>query len=70
MPRVVQVIEPAFDTTGMKRIGQEFTEILEVDPAKLWVRRLERPVYAFSTVAEDGEIKEGGSHCSSAQSSN
>ena len=59
LPRVTQIIEPDFDTSQMKRINVEVTEILEVDPAKLWVRRIERPIYAFNTVEEDGFITQG-----------
>lgn len=59
LPRIEEVIEPAMDTSKMKRIGQEVTEILEVNPAKLWVRRIVRPKYAFVDVQEDGEIKDG-----------
>lgn len=39
------VIEPKEDTTGMKCIGQEITEQLELIPAKLFVIRYVRPKY-------------------------
>lgn len=58
LPRIPEVIEPPFDTTGMKRLPDVITEILEVNPAKLWVRQIIRPQYAFISQQADGEIKE------------
>ena len=46
LERVEEYIEPDFDTTGMTKIGEERTEILEILPAKLYVRVLIRPKYA------------------------
>jgi transposase len=40
-----EVIEPA-DTTGLKKIGQDVTEILEYRPGELVVKRIIRPKYA------------------------
>ena len=40
------IIEPAEDTTGMTRIGEEITETLEYTPASLVKRRTIRPKYA------------------------
>ena len=40
------VLEPELDTTNMVRIGEEVTEILEYEAAKLWVNRIIRPKYA------------------------
>lgn len=37
--------EPAMDTTGMKKIGEEITEELELEPGKLYVNRYVRPKY-------------------------
>ena len=39
------IIEPKEDTTGMKHIGQEITEQLELIPAKLYIKRYIRPKY-------------------------
>jgi len=39
------VIEPEEDTTGMKCIGKEVTEQLELVPAKLFIKRYIRPKY-------------------------
>lgn len=40
--RVDEIIEPQEDTTGMKHIGDEITEVFEYQPGKLWVRRITR----------------------------
>ena len=46
LKRVEDVIEPEVDTTDMKHIGDEVTELLEYLPGKLWVRRIVRRKYA------------------------
>jgi transposase len=46
LERVEEVIEPEEDTTDMKHIGDEVTEVLEYRPGKLWVRRIVRRKYA------------------------
>lgn len=46
IPRHDIVIEPEEDTSGMKRIGEEVTEELEIEPPKLYVNRYIRPKYA------------------------
>jgi len=46
LPREDQIIDPQEDTTGMKRIGEEITEILEYKPGRLYVKRIIRPKYA------------------------
>ena len=46
LERVEEYIEPDFDTSGMVKIGEERTEVLERIPAKLYVRVLIRPKYA------------------------
>ncbi len=53
LPRVAEVLEPEEDTNGMKRIGEDITEVLEYEPGKVWVRRIERPKYARPEVNED-----------------
>lgn len=40
------MLEPAEDTSGMKKIGEEITERLDYKPGKLIVHRLIRPKYA------------------------
>ena len=46
LERVEEYIEADFDTTGMVKIGEERTEVLERLPAKLYVRVLIRSKYA------------------------
>jgi len=46
LPVIEHVIEPSQDTTGMKRIGEERTEILEFVPEKFFKLVLIRPKYA------------------------
>ncbi len=46
LERREQIIEPSEDTSGLKKIGEEVTEELEYDPAKLFVNRIIRPKYA------------------------
>lgn len=45
LPVKEETIEPNEDTTGLKRIGEEVTEQLELTPAKLFIRRIIRPKY-------------------------
>jgi len=44
--REVIIIEPTEDVSGCTRIDTEITEVLELIPAELYVKRYERPVYA------------------------
>ena len=46
LPRVEEVIEPEDIQEGSKKIGEEITEILEYNPAKIFVRKIVRPKYA------------------------
>jgi len=46
LPRVEEIIEPKKET-GMKKIGEEITEILEYNPARIFVRKIIRPKYSF-----------------------
>ncbi|MGL1889585.1 MAG: IS66 family transposase [Reichenbachiella sp.] len=46
LPREEEVIEPEQLEDGMKKIGEEVTELLEHIPGKLYVRRIVRPKYA------------------------
>jgi len=45
LPREEEVIEPDDLEEGMRKIGEEVTEILEHIPGKLYVRRIVRPKY-------------------------
>lgn len=46
LPRERVVIEPAEDVSGLKKIGEEITEELELIEAKLYVKQYVRPKYA------------------------
>ena len=45
LPRIEVVLEPQQDITGMRKIGEEITEELDLTPARLFVRRYIRPRY-------------------------
>jgi transposase len=45
LPRVDVRIEPGIDVSGMRKIGEEITEELDLKPASLFVRRYIRPRY-------------------------
>lgn len=45
LPRVEVIIQPEADVTGMRKIGEEITEELDLKPASLFVRRYIRPRY-------------------------
>jgi transposase len=44
--RRTEVVEPSQDVTGLKKIGEEVTEVLEYQAAQFYVRRIVRPKYA------------------------
>ena len=44
-PRKIIVIEPEGDLTGLRRIGEEITETLDITPARILVIRRVRPKY-------------------------
>ena len=46
LPRIEQVIEPEVIEEGSKKIGEEITEVLEYNPARIYVRKIVRPKYA------------------------
>lgn len=52
------VLQPEEDTTGMKCIGKEVTDQLELKPAKLYIKRFIRPKYIKPT-DEEGLNHEG-----------
>lgn len=56
LPRKTEVIEPENVPAGSKHIGDEVTEILEYDPANIYVRRIVRPKYIISTDDESTKI--------------
>jgi transposase len=45
LPRVDVLIEPGINVSGMRKIGEEITEELDLKPASLFVRRYIRPRY-------------------------
>jgi len=45
LPRKTEVIEPENLPDGAKQIGVAVTEVLEYEPASIFVRRIERPKY-------------------------
>ena len=45
LPRRKKIIEPEGLPEGAERIGEKVTEVLEVEPAKLWVLCVVRPTY-------------------------
>jgi transposase len=47
LPRVTEIIEPENLPQGSKKIGEEVTEVLEMTPAQIYVRRIVRPKYAL-----------------------
>ena len=51
------VLEPQEDTSGMKCIGKEVTDQLELVPAKLFIKRFIRPKYIAVTDESLGEHK-------------
>ncbi len=52
LPRKEEVIEPEDVPEGAKRIGEAVTEILEYEPASIYVRRIVRPKYVVHTTDE------------------
>lgn len=55
-PRIDVVVEPDFDTTGMKIIGQEITEELDLTPAKMIVTRYIRNKYISVAKADGSQL--------------
>ena len=45
LPRRTEVIEPDYLPANAKRIGQNITELLEYEPANIYVRQIIRPKY-------------------------
>ena len=57
LPVIEHVIEPVEDITGMKRIGEERTEILEFVPEKFFKLVLVRPKYARDEQSENNNVE-------------
>lgn len=45
LPRIDVILEPEEDVTAMRKVGEEITEELDLEPARLFVRRYIRPRY-------------------------
>lgn len=58
LPVVEHIIEPEEDTTEMKKIGEERTEILEYVPEKFFKLVIVRPKYALIEQSAESESRE------------
>lgn len=47
LPRIEEIIEPEGLIEGARKIGEEITEVLEYNPAKIFVRKIIRPKYVI-----------------------
>lgn len=56
LTRKTEVIEPENVPAGAKHIGDEVTEVLEYDPANIYVRRIVRPKYIVTSDDESTKI--------------
>ncbi len=56
LPRRIEVIEPENLPENAKKIGESITEVLEYDPATLYVRSIVRPKYIVSSDDEHTQI--------------
>nr|WP_053180706.1 transposase [Sunxiuqinia dokdonensis] len=56
LPRREEVIEPEGLPEGAKKIGQAVTEVLEYEPATIYVRRIVRPKYVVASSDEQTQI--------------
>ena len=52
LPRKDEIIEPENLPEGAKKIGEAVTEILEYEPASIYVRRIIRPKYIVESTDE------------------
>ena len=57
LPRKTEIIEPDNIPEGAKLIGREITEILEYDPANIYVRQIIRPKYIIESSYEATRIE-------------
>jgi transposase len=46
LPRKEEIIEPENVEPGSRKIGEEITEVLEITPSKIYVRKIIRPKYS------------------------
>ncbi len=60
LPRKEEVIEPENLPKEAKKIGEAVTEILEYEPANIYVRKIIRPKYIVSTNDEQTQITIAG----------
>lgn len=56
LPRRTEVIEPEYLPEGSKKIGEIITELLEVEPANIYVRQIIRPKYIVEQNDEETRI--------------
>ena len=56
LPRRVEVIEPENIAEGSRKIGEAITEILEYEPANIYVRQIIRPKYIVESTDEATRI--------------
>lgn len=57
LPRKVEVIEPENLPEGAKKIGNAITEVLEYEPASMYVRQIVRPKYIVESTDEFTRIE-------------
>ncbi|MEA1877441.1 MAG: IS66 family transposase [Bacteroidota bacterium] len=57
LPRRSEVVEPEGLVEGANKIGEEVTEILEYEPASIFVRQIIRPKYVISSDDEHTDIQ-------------
>ena len=56
LPRKEEIIEPDNLPEGAKKIGEAVTEVLEYEPASIYVRKIIRPKYIVSSTDEQTTI--------------
>jgi len=59
LPRKEEIIEPDHLPEGAKKIGEAVTEVLEYEPANIYVRKIIRPKYIVSSTDEQTQITIG-----------
>ncbi len=57
LPRKEEIIEPENLPEGSKKIGEALTELLEFEPASIFVRRIIRPKYIVASTDEFTRIE-------------
>lgn len=57
LPRKIEVIEPENLPEGAKKIGEAITEVLEYEPASMYVRQIVRPKYIVESTDESTRIE-------------